>query len=62
MSGNVNHHGIERTLKKLDGSFLWMGFNCLKAMDSLRGDGLLFTIPLPGVPGTQLVDFRRMKG
>ena len=42
--------------------FLWMGFNCLKATEPLRGDSLLFTIQFPGVPGTQLIDLGRMKG
>ena len=29
--------------KKLHGHFLWMGFNCLKAAESLLGDSLSFT-------------------
>ena len=29
--------------KQLYGLFLWMGFNCLKATEPLRGDSLLFT-------------------
>ena len=29
--------------KKLYGSFLWMGFNYLKALEPLQGDSLLFT-------------------
>ena len=41
--------------------FLWMGFNCLKATEPLRGDILLFTIQFPGVPDTQIIDLRRMK-
>ena len=41
---------------------LCMGFNCLKAAEPLQGDSLLFTIKLPGVPGTQLVYLGRMKG
>ena len=42
-------------------NFLWMGFNCLKATEPLRGDILLFTIQFPGVPDTQIIDLRRMK-
>ena len=42
--------------------FLWMGFNCLKATEPLRGDSLLFTIQFPGVSGTQLIELGRMKG
>ena len=42
--------------------FLWMGFNCLKAAEPLQGDSLLFTILFPGVTGTQLIYFRRIKG
>ena len=38
-----------------------MGFNCLKATEPLQGDSLLFTTKSPGVPGTHIVDFRRMK-
>ena len=30
-------------LKKLYGPFLWMGFNCLKGTEPLRGSTLLFT-------------------
>ena len=41
---------------------LWMGFNCLKATDSLRGGSLLFTTKSPEIPGTHLINFRRMKG
>ena len=39
-----------------------MGFNCLKATEPLRRDSLLFTTRSPGLPGTQLVNLRRMKG
>ena len=48
--------------KKLYGLFLWMGFNCLKATQSLQGDSLLFPTGSPGLPGTHLVDLRRIKG
>ena len=30
--------------KKLYGPFLWMGFNCLKAIEPLQGGTLLFTL------------------
>ena len=43
------------------GSLLWMGLNCLKAAEPLRGDGLFFTIQSPGVPGTHLMYFDAMK-
>ena len=43
-------------------SFLWLGFNCIKATEPLRGDSLLFTTRSPGVPGTYLIDLGRMKG
>ena len=33
--------------------FLWMGFNCLKAMEQLRGGSLLFTNKFPETPGTR---------
>ena len=48
--------------KKLYGPFLWMWFNCLKATEPLRGGSFLFTTKFPGIPGTHLIDIRRMKG
>ena len=47
--------------KKLYGPFLWMGFSCLKASESLQGDSLLFTTRSPSVPSTNLMDPGRMK-
>ena len=47
---------------KLYGCFLWMEFNYLKATESLPGDSLFFAIPSPGVSGTHLINFRRIKG
>ena len=38
--------------KKLDGPFLWMGFNCLKARAT----------NFPEIPGTHYIDLGRMKG
>ena len=38
-----------------------MEFNCFKATKPLRGDSLLFTTQLPGVPGTHLIDLGRMR-
>ena len=38
---------IKLFLKKLYSPFLWMGFNCLKATEPLRGGSLLFTIKFP---------------
>ena len=49
-------------LKKLYGSLLWMGFNCLMATQPLQGDSLLFTTRSTGLPGTHLVGLGRMKG
>ena len=37
-------------------------FNCLKPTKPLNGDSLIFTTQSPGVPGTHLIDLRRMKG
>ena len=48
--------------ENLYGPFLWMWFNCLKATEPLRGDGLLFRTQSPGVPGTHLIDLGKMKG
>ena len=39
-----------------------MGFNCLNAIEPLRGHSLLFTTKSPGVPGTHFVNPGRMKG
>ena len=33
-----------------------MGFNCLKAIEPLRGGSLLFTTQFPKIPGTDLID------
>lgn len=35
-----------------------IGFNCHKAAEPLRGDSLLLTTELPGVPGSQLTELR----
>ena len=48
-------------LKKSYGPFLWMGFNCLNAIESLQWDSLLFTTKCPGVPGTRFINPGRMK-
>ena len=49
-------------LKKLYGTFLWMGFNCFKVAKPLSGDSLLLTTQFPGVPGIHLINIGRMKG
>ena len=38
-----------------------MGFNCLKAAEPLQVGSLLFTFNFPEIPGTHLIDPRRMK-
>ena len=59
--------------KKFCGTFLWMGFNYLKAAERLRGGCLLFLpleapgthfLPLefPETPGARFIDLGRMKG
>ena len=42
--------------------FLWMVFNCLKGSESLQGGSLLFATKFPEIPGTDLIDLRRIKG
>ena len=37
----------------------WMGFNCLKAAEPVRGDS---TTKSPGVPGADLINFGKIKG
>ena len=39
-----------------------MGFNCLKATEPLQEDNLLFTTQSPGILGTHLINFDKMKG
>ena len=46
---------------KLHGPFLWMGFNCLKAIKPLRRATLIFTTKSPETPGTHLIDLGRVK-
>ena len=50
------------TKKKLCGSFLWMRFNCLKAIEPSRGESLLFTTTSPGISVTYLINLETMKG
>ena len=52
---------IQIFLKKLYSPFLWIGFNCLKATEPLQEDSVLFSLNFPGVPGTHIVDFKKMK-
>ena len=37
-----------------------MGFNCLKATESLKGDSLRFNTQSPGIPGTHLIHLRKV--
>ena len=39
-----------------------MGFDCLKATESLRWGSLFFTTKFPEIPGTHLIDLGNMKG
>ena len=48
---------IYMKILKLYASFLWMGFNCLKAIELLRGGSLLFTTQSLGVSGTHLINY-----
>ena len=48
--------------KQLYGPSLWMGFNCLKAIQPLRGGSLLFNTKFPEILDTHLIDHGRMKG
>ena len=55
-------HKLNIKKNKLYGPFLWIGFNCLKATEPLRGDRLLFNVQFPGILGIQLTNLRIMKG
>ena len=39
-----------------------MGFNCLKAADTLLVESLLFNTKFPEAFGTNIIDLGRMKG
>ena len=41
---------------------LWIEFNCVKTRKPLQGGTLLLTTKSPKVPGTHLIDLKRMKG
>ena len=51
---------IEKTLN-FTAPFYGVFIAFLKATEPLRGDGLLFTIQSPGVPGNYLINFDWMK-
>ena len=53
---------LKITLRPLFMELLWMGFNCLKATDPPQRDSLLFITQPLGLPGTHLVNLRKMKG
>ena len=46
---------------QLHGTFLWIGFNCLKATEPLRGGSLLFATKLTEILGTHLIGLGRTK-
>ena len=59
MTGSIDHVYFKTfTFEK---NFLWMGFNCLKATEPVRGDSLLFTTQPPGLPGIYLINLVWMK-
>ena len=47
--------------KKTSWPCLWIRLNCIKAIEPLQGDSLLFTFKSPGIPGTHLIYPGRMK-
>ena len=58
---SIPNIGLLYLLNLLYGLFLWMGFNCLKATNPLRGGSLRFAFKFPEILGTHLTDLRRMK-
>ena len=40
----------------------WGSTSTASRLQPLRGGSLLFTIQFPEIPGTHLIDLRRMKG
>ena len=59
MSPNFNNDG---NIFQFKCGHFWIGFNCLRASEPLRGDSLLLTIKFSKYSGTHLTDLRRMKG
>ena len=49
-------------LKKLYDPFLWLGHNCLKGTEPLRWDSLLLVTKSSEIPGTHLIDLKKMTG
>ena len=45
-----------------NGPFLWIGLNCLKAIEPLSQGSLLLTTKIPEDPGTHLIDLGRIIG
>ena len=52
--------GRMKKKKKLYGPFLRIRFNCLKAIEQLCGDRLLFITKFPEIPAPNLIDLGRM--
>ena len=52
---------LTKLKKILYGPYLWMGFNCLKTTEPLRGVSLLFTSISPEVPGTHFTNLWTMR-
>ena len=46
--------------KETYGSFLWIRLNCLKSAEPLQGDSLRLAAKFPRIPGTHLINLRRM--
>ena len=60
LKSNVNK--LNNSDRLLYGPILWMGFNCIKATEPLRGGSLLFTTKFPEIRRTHLITTGRMKG
>ena len=48
--------------KKIYAPFLRVGLTLLKVSEPLWGDTVLLATNSPGIPGTRLIDLRRMRG
>ena len=62
LNSEKSHAKTLDVIRQFYGSFLWTGFNCLKATEPRRRDSLFFAAKFSGDPGTYLIDLGRMKG
>lgn len=55
-------HNFLDFFKKLDGLYLWIGFNCLQAAEPLQGNSLRLLTKSSRVSGTHLINHGYIRG